>query len=479
MEMKFLRETRKLAFLGLLLATDGLAYLAAILVGKILPRLFLTALGRAAAPPLRLDASEAGAGLAFVFVIFAFEKLYVRRFGFWEETRHIIKALTLSFLLLGLIELFPGTRTSNSLSGLILAWAAGLAFFPLLRRLVKTVFHGLGLWNKRVLVLGANPMARAAAGLLATDTMRGYRIVGFLAEEGEVMDTAGDFPVLGRVEDLTEESMRAWGARDIFIVLPDASTDRLIEIARRAEPLAETLKILPPLGSLNRLGVEVDMAGDILTLAVTRNLLKPWNILAKKAFDLFFAALLLVLLSPLLLLLGLAVAIDSRGPIIFRQSRLGRNDRLFTILKFRSMHVDAEGRLAAFLASHPQARLELQKFRKLKSADPRTTRIGRLIRKRSLDELPQLLNVLRGQMSLVGPRPYLPEEKPVRDGLSGVLSLVPPGITGRWQIDGRNERTFEERVRIDDAYVRNWSLWLDIIILFKTFGVWIKGRGAC
>ena len=145
------------------------------------------------------------------------------------------------------------------------------------------------------------------------------------------------------------------------------------------EHLAETLKILPPLGSLNRLGVEVDMVGDFPTLAATRNLLKPWNILAKRGFDLVFAAFLFVTLAPLLLLLGLAVAIDSRGPIIFRQSRLGRNDRLFPILKFRSMHVDSERRLDAFLASHPQARVELQKFRKLKSADPRTTRIGRLI----------------------------------------------------------------------------------------------------
>jgi Undecaprenyl-phosphate galactose phosphotransferase WbaP len=478
--MKIALEIRKSAFLAFLLAADALAFVAAMSAGEGVRRLaravFRPSLSDSL-PPFGWIGPETAAGAVIIVIVFAYEKLYVRRFAFWEETRRIIRAFTLAVLLLGVMEAFPGARPSYPAPTLILAWMAGLALFPLIRRMVKTAFHGFGLWPKNVLIIGTNATAREAARMLESEKMRGCRVVGFLAEE-KSPHPDDDIRILGGIDDLNESAMAAWDVQDIFIVLPEAPPDRVVAIARKCESLAESIKIVPPFGELYRLGLDIDTTGSILFVAVARNLFKPWNILAKRIFDVFFAVLLLVLLSPVLLVLAAAVKLDSRGPVLHSHLRLGKKNRTFRIWKFRSMHLDADKRLAEFLQSHPQARREMEEFRKIKTDDPRPTRAGRWLRKRSLDELPQLINVLKGDMSLVGPRPYLPEEKDKLGEMSSILRAVPPGISGLWQVGGRNARTFDERVRMDDDYVRNWSLWLDVIILIKTISVWIKGDGA-
>jgi len=195
-------------------------------------------------------------------------------------------------------------------------------------------------------------------------------------------------------------------------------------------------------------------------------------------FDLVVATAVFVVLSPLLAVIAIAIKLDTPGPVLFRQQRVGRLWQAFSCIKFRTMFADSAERLERHLGADPRARAEWEEFAKLKSNDPRITRVGHWLRRLSLDELPQLFNVFRGEMSLVGPRPYLPREVDRMGEFGDTIVKAPPGISGLWQVSGRNELPFPQRLRLDEYYVRNWSLWLDVIVLLKTVGVVLGGQGA-
>lgn len=195
----------------------------------------------------------------------------------------------------------------------------------------------------------------------------------------------------------------------------------------------------------------------------------------KRFFDISSSVLGILVLAPLLLGIAVMIRMEDRGPLIFRQKRVGKDGREFEMLKFRSMHIDAESRLASMLSSNADKRHEWHTFQKIKD-DPRTTRIGRFIRKTSLDELPQLVNVLRGEMSLVGPRPILPEQRQVLGGHLSAYEASRPGITGLWQVRGRNDLPFEARAELSSEYLQRWSMGLDVKILIETIPAVINGR---
>jgi Undecaprenyl-phosphate galactose phosphotransferase WbaP len=206
------------------------------------------------------------------------------------------------------------------------------------------------------------------------------------------------------------------------------------------------------------------------------NLLRPEANLVKWLIDRLGALLLLVLLSPLLLIIALLIKLDSRGPVFFRQERIGRNFCIFNVLKFRTMVADAEGQLGQVLAGDPQAKAQYEKFHKL-TLDPRVTGVGRVLRKFSLDELPQLWNVLTGSMSLVGPRAYMVSEQADMGAYAPIILRARPGMSGWWQIMERHEAPFARRLQMDEFYISNWSLWLDIYIILRTALVVFKGQG--
>ena len=197
----------------------------------------------------------------------------------------------------------------------------------------------------------------------------------------------------------------------------------------------------------------------------------------KRLFDIAAAVSLLIPLLPLLLLIAAAVRLETRGPALFRQARCGAGSKTFPALKFRTMHVDAEARLAEMLAADAGLLLEYQRHHKLRN-DPRITRLGRFLRRTSLDELPQLWNVVTGDMSLIGPRPYMPHELVRYPHQQGVLARVRPGITGLWQVSGRHRTTFERRLELDVYYVENYSIWLDLHVLMRTVWIVMKADGA-
>jgi len=193
--------------------------------------------------------------------------------------------------------------------------------------------------------------------------------------------------------------------------------------------------------------------------------------------DLVLAVIILILILPILVTLALWVRFGSPGPVFYPQKRLGSDGVRFSALKFRTMYTDADRRLKELLARNPKLRAEYEEFHKLTN-DPRVTKVGRFLRKYSLDELPQLWNVLVGEMSLVGPRPYLESEIPDMDQKESIILRVKPGITGIWQVTWRNQSTFEQRVQLDVEYVRSWSPWLDLYVLARTVPVVLGGTGS-
>ncbi len=221
-----------------------------------------------------------------------------------------------------------------------------------------------------------------------------------------------------------------------------------------------------------------ESVGGLLGFGIQHAAWRRGTRFAKKIFDLVGASFALLITSPVIAITVLLIRLDSKGGAFFRQSRLGENGRIFDVIKFRTMHVDADRRLAEILDNSPEAKEEYSVYHKLRN-DPRVTRVGRFLRRLSLDELPQLWNVLRGEMTLVGPRAYLPRELPSMEGVERVILQHRPGLTGLWQVSGRNQLCFGSRINIDVHYIHNWSPWLDLYILAKTFPVVVRGEGAC
>jgi Undecaprenyl-phosphate galactose phosphotransferase WbaP len=197
----------------------------------------------------------------------------------------------------------------------------------------------------------------------------------------------------------------------------------------------------------------------------------------KRFADVCGAALGLLVTAPLIAAIAALIKLDAPGPVFFRQERMGLGGRCFEVLKFRTMHTDAEAKLQAILDADPERRAQYEQYHKLDD-DPRVTRIGAWLRRFSLDELPQLWNVLWGDMSLVGPRAYMPGELPKMNGLSRPVLQCPPGLTGLWQVSGRNNLDFSTRVDLDVHYMQNWTVWLDIYIALRTLPVVLTGEGA-
>jgi len=465
----------------LLALTDVAAFLAAIAVAAVLRAEFLIHLKgfRLEPVPLADQLRVGGPGAVFLLlIILAFEKLYTKRRAFWEEVRAIIKGVTLTFVLLMTLVFLTRSFTFFSRATIVLAWGLSLFFLPFGRLAVKKLLLRSPLGRKRVLIIGTNSVAELLAKEIERADYLGYRVAGFLGARA-----MGDERVVDEssiVGDLTELAavVDRLGVRDVFIALPNLSEPDLFLTIKQSETVAERIRIVSPVGSLYFMGLEVESLGDVTSLAVACNMAKPWNVGLKHALSFLAAFILAVVLAPLGLLIALAIRLDSRGPVLFRQDRLGKNGVVFPFLKFRSMHVEGDRLLKSHLAAHPEAKEQWARFQKLKGFDPRVTLVGRLLRRLSLDELPQLLNILRGDMDLVGPRPYLPRELELMGLAAPIITRVRPGITGLWQVRGRNLLSFDRRLVLDEYYIRNWSLWLDIVILMKTVPVLARREGA-
>lgn len=412
------------------------------------------------------------------FLVFLYEKLYTKRFPFWEETRVLLKSTTMSFALIMIMIFVTQQYQRFSRLVIVIAWLLSLVMYPVFRYLCKALLLRLNLWKKRVIIIGTSNALPGLIEAIRKNRSMGYEIAGLLISDKEGASRFKDKAVvLGHLDDL-ERIKKEVAFDDIIVRLPDLPAEKVIALMKEWERLCETIRYIPRTGDLVTAGIEIENIGRLLSLTVRRNLAKPWNIFIKNVVEFVLSLLALLILTPLFLILSIIIKLESPGPVFFVQERFGKYGRNITLIKFRSMHVDAEARLDRHFQQHPDAKEEWAKYRKMKTSDPRVTWIGKFMRKHSFDELPQLVNVLKGEMSLVGPRPYLEEELREVEGMKSILLQVKPGITGLWQVSGRSSLLFEERLALDEYYLRNWSLWQDIVILIKTVRASVSGSDA-
>ncbi len=411
-------------------------------------------------------------------LVFALEGLYTRRRSLWNEIGHLFKGVVLSLIALlstvALTQLSPlVSRTTLLLTAMNL-----FVFMPIARYWTKRALGAMGPWRKRILILGATHTAELAMRGLAGDPFLGYEVAGLLDEDakhkGKCFGTCKGKPVrvLGNLSEIREQ-MEKTNSADILIAMPTQLEEKLLALVHEIQPFCDNIYVVPQLWGLPIMNLQVDgfLRERVMMLKLSNNLAKPWNGWLKRSFDLLFGAAVSLLTLPICIVVAILVKRDSKGPAFHVQERLGYRGRNFRCIKFRTMHEEGDEVLARYLESNPQAMEEWRKYAKLRRYDPRITRLGGFLRRWSIDELPQLINVLRGEMSLIGPRPYLPHEL----GRIGVdvhtILAARPGMSGFWQVSGRNELSFEDRVTLESWYVRSWTLWLDCIVFAKTFRV--------
>jgi Undecaprenyl-phosphate galactose phosphotransferase WbaP len=302
----------------------------------------------------------------------------------------------------------------------------------------------------------------------------GLRPVAILSEQGRPSETNPDLlsGTYAHAEDFAE-----MGIRHAVLCLPRADSGQIAAIVDRHFYLFPVVFVCFGVQAGAMRNLDLAGLGNVPLLRIENRLLLWGPLLLKRIVDLLVSYALALLLAVPAAVIAVLVSLDSPGPILFRQTRVGKGGRVFRIFKFRTMVAGAEDELQAQLRSRPDLVAEWKQTRKLR-ADPRITRIGRFLRKTSLDELPQLLNVLRGEMSLVGPRPIIREEILKYGAHYNLYVRVRPGVTGLWQVSGRSRTTYPERVALDGHYVRNWNLWLDLLILSRTAREVLTRNGA-
>jgi exopolysaccharide biosynthesis polyprenyl glycosylphosphotransferase len=396
------------------------------------------------------------------------------RYSSVEEFRRIMLSVTASVMAIVVLSFWSSIPSSRLWIGC--SWCLGLLFTGAARRRWHHFIRHCWTAGKltfETLIVGANREAENLAELLQSSSV-GYRPLGFVATAAASGTTAaGGLPVFGPIGGL-RQLISQTEASCLFVASSAVNAEDVKQVlkARRLDGVEIRVTANFP-GTLAATRLVPQSVAGLLALSVSAVRLSRAQALAKRTFDVAASAFGLLLIAPVLALIALAIRIDNDGPVLFRQERIGLHRQRFQVLKFRTMVVGAE-RLLADLVTRNEADGPLFKIRE----DPRVTRVGRFLRRYSLDELPQLWNVLRGEMSLVGPRPPLPREVEAYEEWQLDRLEVRPGITGLWQVSGRSELPFDEYVRLDLFYIENWSLSYDLFILAKTIPMLLAPRGA-
>lgn len=417
--------------------------------------------------------------IPLVFIAFlAVTQTYTRMQPILETVRQIFYAIL--YALITCIVALYFMEASILASRLYVVLFGCLALFNVyaVRYVLMKLLKVTQTFVKPVIIIGAGKTAELVLQFFEGDLGYRYRVVGLLDDNPISEMLPQKFLLLGKVSD-AETIIRDSGIQTVIITAPGMDSERLEKLVAKIQPLVRDILFVPDLMMLplGHVGVEPFYTEKVFMLSIRNNLARRRNRLAKRIFDLVATICGGFLILPILLILAILVGIDNKGRIIFAHRRVGRNGKLFPCYKFQSMVSDAQERLEEYLAKNPEARKEWEESFKLTN-DPRVTKLGAFLRKTSLDELPQLWNVLMGDMSLVGPRPIVTKEVERYGDYIREYYMVPPGITGMWQVNGRSDTTYEERVAMDTWYVRNWSVWIDLVYLFKTVKTVFTGKGA-
>jgi Undecaprenyl-phosphate galactose phosphotransferase WbaP len=393
-----------------------------------------------------------------------------------QELRRVLAATTVTFASLSVFEY---SASAASRVTVLVSWAVSICLLVLLRSVTRGLLARRSWWGTPAVILGGGATGWGLARILARHPSIGLKVVAVLD------DGVADYCADARLQP---EMLRGHlssaphYARELNVPYAVIAASELRShhngnlLSQWATEFEHVL-IIPDIMGLPNLWASAAGVGGLHGIEVRQNLSRPLARFMKRLSDIIIAGTALLLMAPFLLILYVAIRLFSPGPAFYGQGRLGCKNKPFTAWKFRTMAVDADGILLQALGKNPQLRAEWERDHKLRK-DPRVTPIGRILRKTSLDELPQLWNILIGDMSVVGPRPIVTQEIAKYGDTFNDYCMVRPGLTGLWQVSGRNNTTYEERVRFDEYYVRNWSLWLDLFIIFRTIKTVAFGEGA-
>ncbi len=464
---KFLREHIRLLMVGFLIAADLFSLFGAILIASQIRQ-----------PGIIIDPSYIGLFSLFALtlaIMFARKGLYPGiGLNYIDELGQIVSSTSYTFLMM--IAITFVLKTTNYYSRMIISitWLLCLGFIPLNRYFLRRFLIRLQLWGEPVVIIGHAQKVLPLVEHFKINLQLGLRPVAVLSDDQCADCIRGVHRSEATCSILAEA--RSLSLKTALVVINDLNQiDELVEHFRTV--FHRVILVKDKNGRYGLNGLKYLDFSNFLGLQVKNNLLNPWSQMLKRLIDVLFSFLGMVCLAPVLGLIALWIKLDSPGGVFYRQVRLGRNGRAFHLLKFRTMHQNAEQILDEKLASNPTLRREWDSYQKLKG-DPRITRVGRFLRRFSLDELPQLWNVANAEMSLVGPRPILLDQRDLYGGPFGNYIQVTPGITGLWQVSGRNQTTFTRRAELDIEYIQCWSVWLDIFILLKTIKVVFLQKGA-
>lgn len=448
-----------------------LSYALAILIRKALDPLFGFPL-----EPLRGFWLVILINLLIMLLIFSLMGLY-RGYGTVAvvELRNLTLSLGITFIITSFSAYMIGQGERLSRAVFLFSWLFCLVLVPLFRFVVYNRFSRYKSWGVRVAVIGSRDH-------IQNITTRLHRILR-LGFNPEMILCTDPLPLDGNkfegvpVQEFSKETclrIRGEGIRIAFYSADTLSKDD--PILGEISTIFPTVYYVLPESNLSSLWVDVtDLLGQP-ALKVRYQLLDKGPRLIKRILELIGVSFVLLITLPFSLIAALMIYLEDKGPVFYTQDRLGQNGKPFKLLKFRTMVMNAESILDQYLDENPEARNEYVQFHKLEK-DPRVTRVGAILRKFSFDEVPQFLNVLHGDMNLVGPRAYMVHELDLKDETTKTILRVRPGVTGWWQVMGRNEATFTDRQRLDVYYIYNWSLWTDYYILIKTFWIILSGQG--
>jgi len=415
-------------------------------------------------------------GMGFVVLIFYFNDLYP---GYGKtavkEIEKTSKLLTLIFVFLGGTTYFLNAYEQFPRSIFILSWVFSIIFIPLLRFFIRNRILKYSLYGIPVLFVTDGTNSNSILNALENCRRMGWNPLAVYSLDPDILHSDHfSIPLIPSWNQFLD--LKKKYRVNIAIFSAQHNQENMQKLRKISEEF-NVVTLMIPYYNLGSLWVQPrDLEGH-LGLEITYHLLDGGSKYIKRLIDIMGSIILLFLLSPLLIVLSVMIAIESSGPVFFLQERLGKNNKNYYAVKFRSMVINAEEELKTYLVNHPEAKREFEKYHKL-SNDPRILKVGRFLRKYSLDELPQLWNVLRGDMSLIGPRAYMTTEIDEIGDFSEIILRVLPGMSGWWQVMGRHNTTFENRLKMDEYYISNWSLWLDLYIFYKTFWVVLGGTGT-
>jgi Undecaprenyl-phosphate galactose phosphotransferase WbaP len=372
--------------------------------------------------------------------------------------------------------LFASVEPMSTVALLLVSWAMLLVSVPLARAATRRICTHFRWWGQPVLIFSDGFTASSIFDAMRSNLDRGLRPIGVIGDPTKYEHDLNKYPYLGphsQAAEIAERYHVYWAV----VSMPDRSPSEVRAILDEYASAMPYVIVVPDAVGIPSLWNSAFSGVGLSGILFKQGLLLPFPQFIKRAMDLSIGIIGGIVMAPVLLAFIVLIKLSSRGRVFYHQKRVGLNGRHFQAWKFRTMVADADSVLKEYLQTNPEFRQEWESNHKLKN-DPRITAIGRFLRKTSLDELPQVWNVLRGEMSLVGPRPIVDAEIKKYDASFDLYTKVLPGISGLWQVSGRNDTTYKQRVELDAYYVRNWSPWMDLYILVKTIDVVLCRKGA-